>query len=217
MPEERPHASAAADRLDELFAEYLEAAETAELMDSREFVARCPELAEAVAAHEGLGRLVAPLRGLATTADYRPDDIETLPPGAVIGDYEVLEEIGRGGMGIVYKARNRKFNILAALKMISSGTRASEDQRTRFLAEVEHHGKLNHPNIVAVTGGGEYEGHLYFTMKLIERTDAAASVEGHQDRFRADPEAPARGRGNPRPGDRPPRCRAQSTGRHRRA
>jgi len=176
MPEKRPRSSEAEERLDGLFAEYLEAAQRGELIDSREFAARHLDLAGALAAHERLGRLVVPLRGLATTVDCEPDETEALPAGTVIGDYEVLEVIGRGGMGIVYKARNREFNMVVALKMISAGPRPTEDQRRRFFAEVENQAKLNHPNIVSVTGGGEYEGRLYFTMKLIDGGDLSKSM-----------------------------------------
>jgi tRNA A-37 threonylcarbamoyl transferase component Bud32 len=175
------------DRLDEEFAKYLESLETNGINQTNPFVTSSPELAQIMSAHEQLGQLMAPLQEFAVTQAYKSDQTTTLSPGTVIGDYEIIEEIGRGGMGIVYKARNRKFNIVAALKMISSGQRATEEERTRFLAEVEHQGNLNHPNIVRVTGGGEYDGHLYFTMTLIERKDGKASLEKHLDRFKNDP------------------------------
>lgn len=106
-----------------------------------------------------------------------------LPP-RVVGGYELLREIGRGGMGVVYEARQGKLNRLVALKLLLAGEFASEAAVARFTEEATVIGSLEHPNIVPIYEVGEYEGRHFYTMKLIagqslaKRCEAAQSV-GH--------------------------------------
>jgi WD40 repeat protein len=87
-------------------------------------------------------------------------------PVAVPG-YEIQKELGRGGMGVVYLARQEKLNRLVALKMIRAGGHADEQDRQRFLAEAEAVARLQHPNIVTLHEFGEHNELPYFTLEYV--------------------------------------------------
>jgi len=85
-----------------------------------------------------------------------------------IGDYRLEEEIGRGGMGVVFRAKQISLNRIVAVKMILRGRLASSSDIGRFLAEAKATAKLEHPNIVPVYEAGDMEGRAFFSMKLID-------------------------------------------------
>eukprot|EP00913_Durusdinium_trenchii_P023310 g21888.t1 len=119
------------------------------------------EIREFLADQEQLHDIAVPL---ANPVIARRPVLETI---RYFGDYELLEEIARGGMGVVYKARQNSLNRIVAVKMILSGTLASETDSKRFQAEAESAASLKHPNIVAVHEVGRHNGQSYFSMDFI--------------------------------------------------
>ena len=110
------------------------------------------------------------------------------PPGpgtslAYFGDFELISEIARGGMGVVWRARQRSLQRDVALKMIRAGAFAGSEEVARFLREAQAAANLQHPHIVAIHEVGEHQSQHYFTMDLVEGRDLAAVV-------RAGPVAP---------------------------
>ena len=102
-------------------------------------------------------------------------------PGAkisTIGEYELEEVIGHGGMGVVYRARQQGLNRDVALKLLLGGACASEDFKRRFRHEAETAAKLQHPNIVQIYGVGEHEGQPYFSMEVRRRAGPGEAAPG---------------------------------------
>jgi tetratricopeptide (TPR) repeat protein len=185
-------------RLDEVVVAYLEAAEAGSRPDRLAWLARYPELAEGLAAffadQDGVAVWTGPLREAAWPASTTPQAPPGGSPGAAVlspgpfADYELLGEIARGGMGIVYKARQKSLNRVVALKMILGGHLASPDDVQRFRREAEAAALLDHPHIVPIYDVGEHQGQHYFAMKLVE----GGSLAQHLGRFRDDHRGAAR-------------------------
>jgi tRNA A-37 threonylcarbamoyl transferase component Bud32 len=99
------------------------------------------------------------------------------PPEAM-ADYEILDMIGRGGMGVVYKARQVKLNRVVALKMILSGAHATTQEKERFRLEAEAVAQLQHPNIVQIFEVGEQEGKPFLSLEYVDGGSLAGMLNG---------------------------------------
>src|SRR5262245_19894761 len=156
-------------RLDDVVAAYLRAAASGHPPDREALLARHPDLAAELAAffanQDAVARLAAPLRRFAgSTHVVASTDLEPWPatrpsggqPGALtLGDYQVLEEIGRGGMGVVFKARHLRLDRTVALKLISPAVCAGPGALARFRTEAQAAARLQHPNVIQVFEVGE--------------------------------------------------------------
>jgi serine/threonine protein kinase len=191
------------ERFAEVLAAYLEAAGAGWAPDRRAFLACYPDLAPELEVffqnEEKLAHLASslphpraavrwaqgsgPADETAPTAPYAAAPADSPPEGlGAFDDYELLEQIGKGGMGVVYRARQKSLDRLVALKMIRSGEFASRAEVSRFLNEARHAALLDHPHIVPVYSRGEWDGQPFFTMKLVE----GGSVVNHLPRLSKD-------------------------------
>ena len=96
-----------------------------------------------------------------------PDSTSTIRCNAQFGDYELLELIGQGGMGVVYRARQHGLDREVAIKLLSAGALASEEFVASFRREAQHAAQLQHPNIVVVHEMGEHAGLVFYAMQLV--------------------------------------------------
>ncbi|HWB11705.1 MAG TPA: serine/threonine-protein kinase [Pirellulales bacterium] len=130
--------------------------------------------------------LFAPGDPNAETAAYFGDDtpavrkkrITPVPLPQAVAGYEILGVLGRGGMGVVYKARQPGLKRLVALKMILAGNHASSDDLARFRSEAEAVARLQHPNIVQIYEIGEDDGRPYFSLEFVDGQSLSSKLEG---------------------------------------
>lgn len=129
---------------------------------------------------------LADLAGASTNANSPPLTFSLSRPASAVpavsasgslprsfGDYELIEEIARGGMGVVYRAQQKRLNRIVALKLIVGGPLASAAAMQRFHAEARTAAALQHPNIVAIHEVGEHEGQPFFSMDYVEGRNLA--------------------------------------------
>lgn len=173
------------DPLDAVIASYVQAVEVGEVPNRQELLERHPDLADGLRAFfadfDRMDRVVSPIRisdGLDPTGGVEAGRTSTRPTIRYFGDYELLEEIAHGGMGVVYKARQVSLNRIVALKMVLAGAFASSREVERFRAEAEAAANLDHPHIVPIYEVGDHEGQQYYSMKFVEGTSLAQQPRG---------------------------------------
>ncbi len=161
-------------QLEAVIADYIRACETGSVPNRGEILKQHPELADELrqffGQHDRMNQIAAPIRGFGDSLS------QVVGPGhqlSYVGNYELLEEIARGGMGVVYKARQTTLGRIVAVKMIVSGKLASEQDVQRFHVEAQAAAGLQHPNIVAIHEVGQHEGWHYFSMDYVEGRDLA--------------------------------------------
>ena len=165
---------ASAARLEAILDEYLQELGDGRQPDKEAYLARYPDMSEA-------------LRGVFKTLDFVEAASKTLHAGKLdagqqLGDYRIVREIGRGGMGVVYEAIQTSLNRRVALKVLPTGGWLSANALERFTREAATAGRLHHTNIVPVHTVGEEDGVHYYVMQFID----GHSLSGHLKALRAE-------------------------------
>jgi hypothetical protein len=169
-------------RLHEVIAAYLETVRAGQVPDRQDLLLRHPDLADELRAfladHDQFQHLAAPAPAEVATPSPTEPAAKAFPGGMVryFGDYELLERIAEGGMGVVWRARQVSLNRVVALKMIRAGELATGEEVQRFRFEAQAAGNLKHPHIVPIHEVGEHHGLHYFSMDLIDGGSLAETV-----------------------------------------
>jgi serine/threonine protein kinase len=164
-------------RLDEAVAEYLQAAEAGAEPDRPQWLARhpdlAPELERFLAGRAQLERVAAPLRAVAEPG--------AAPPGQTLGDFRIVREVGRGGMGVVYEAEQLPLNRRVALKVLPFAATMDPRHLQRFHNEAKAAACLHHEHIVPVHAVGSERGVHFYAMQFIDGQSLAAFLAQQSD------------------------------------
>ncbi len=178
MPSDEQNESERERQLDAIIAEYYRLSDAGGCLDQDDFIQRNPDYASELNDFFSDARLLRSQHHSDPTDDLLGPTIAMgtslparLAAGSVLryfGEFEVLEKLGAGGMGVVYKARQTKLKRIVALKMIRSGELANSSDVKRFEAEAKAAAKLTHPGIVSVHEVGIHGGRHFYTMDFVE-------------------------------------------------
>jgi hypothetical protein len=192
-----------ADAADEVLAELMQRIDAGQRIDRDALRAAFPEIADDLCAYldtaDRVERMAGPTAGSlegraqletvvltpfeladpSITPRSISGDLSVPDAGTTFGDYELLEEIARGGMGVVFKARQISLGRIVAVKMILTGRLATRDDVQRFRQEAEAAANLSHEHIVDIYEVGEVDGHHYFSMEYVPGSDLGRLVRHH--------------------------------------
>jgi serine/threonine protein kinase/tetratricopeptide (TPR) repeat protein len=157
------------ERLEKILNEFFEREDGDQTPDPEEIVARHPELKDKLGPH--LKALEALDQALAADGGLPREPLKT------IGEYRIIREVGRGGMGVVYEAEQPSMSRRVALKLLAPVFTESTQAIKRFQREAKAAGSLHHTNIVQAHTMGEHEGYWYYTMELVEGGSLSQMIE----------------------------------------
>jgi WD40 repeat protein len=163
-----------------IFSEFLIRCELGERPDLEEYCYRFPALAENLRRQHALNLAFLPAskNGTAEQSGRATLPGKAAPRVPAPAGYDILGELGRGGMGVVYKARQTGLNRLVALKMLLAGDYAGAEQQRRFESEAQAVAQLRHPNFVQVHDYGDLNGNAYLALEFIEGGTLAQKAGG---------------------------------------
>ena len=172
-------------QLVDILDQYVSAVHRNDASQQKELLDANPDLREYVEPLETLERMTPDVEFAVTLLEAFPelpsdsssnsndasDSLSETVAGREFGRFELMEELGRGGMGVVYRARQTDLNRIVAVKMILVNRLASQDHIRRFYQEAQAAGRLSHPNIVGIHEVGEVHGQHFFSMDCIDGVD----------------------------------------------
>src|SRR5580704_15227677 len=158
-----------ADAADLIYHEYLLRAELGERPDWEEYLRDYPEYVDRLQFLREADQLVEQALGGGNSTDATT---------ARLDDYELLEELGRGGMGVVFKALQKSLNRLVAVKMMRTGEASNAEERKCFENEAQAVARLQHPNIVQIYEVGETNGRQFLSLEFVEGQSLARHLDG---------------------------------------
>jgi serine/threonine-protein kinase len=164
------------ERLAQLLSDLTEQRRQGRSIDPQAVALEHPDLADEMSGLWAAVQLVERFGSSTTAQPEHTSTADNRPLPSAFGEFELLEELGSGGMGVVYKARQRSPERLVALKLALAGKLATADERARFAAEAKMAARLNHTGIVQIYDVGEYEGQIFFSMQFIDGTTLSRRV-----------------------------------------
>ena len=171
------------EQLAQILAGFSEEVRAGRLVDIDKAARDRPQFAKELRELWAIAQVVEIAKPNKDTLPYTPASGDTsLSPTSlprIFGDYELLEEVGRGGMGVVYRATQRSLGRTVAVKMVREAHLATPEDAARFRAEAEAAARLKHPNIVTVHEVGSADGQAYFCMEFVDGPSLSQYVDKH--------------------------------------
>jgi tetratricopeptide (TPR) repeat protein len=164
--------------LDLVYHEIVLREERGETPRLEEYLARFPRLSDQLRLHFEVHQAIRSGAASAAGSKTVPPGPSAIPPRPTVPGYTVLGLLGRGGMGVVYQARQENLHRLVALKVLLAGDHAGPGDLTRFRREAEAVARLQHPNIVQVFDVGEHQGRPYLALELVAGGSLAQRLAG---------------------------------------